>query len=557
MQPPLSNDSAGPYRRTAAARAARQAAGLGPLQRAERVHARGITAHPRPPVLALRAPLAALPLATVPLQAHGPARPCAGSSVAPASGGVLYAPPCHLRAVSELPNPFAARFSPPPLTACVLGNYESFIPPGLAAGVRRKRLASVRAAHKLVDLFSIHEAANALTLPAIVSWPRERVDVELVEFLARWDASTLDGAFRVRRKLRAFQEATGRDLPVGGVVSGLTVAKFIDAEDAAARAKWRAKHPHGDPTGRAACGGQAKRGNVKGVKWLAKNLGDAIDVLAPIAVKAMRLRKRRGVAAPSMSLRMQANLEHMSKHGTTEFERGLAGGLAGMNLFAIRHVNAQRSYLGGVSGGIVRGVCDSDAKVDASDCNPRPMCTSELGILGDRAWLDALLAMLSGFEHHHALLRACNHADPAKATAWCDHELSNAATKKLIVLLLTRGPYAVSTAVAARITPHSPKHFLPCVARALGFPEPAINEIGRWSGSVSQDAEHAEAAQSGFGGGADSMPLIYSDEAAVEIAGPIMLKAVAGARALIARVGAAALPESGGWALLHPFAPGK
>ena len=87
--------------------------------------------------------------------------------------------------------------------------------------------------------------------------------------------------------------------------------------DVEARREWARKHPNGDPTGRAAQGSQAKRAAVKALKWMRKNGRMPWDTIGPVAAKAMRCRKRRGVALlqPRALSSPQAASTHESHQG--------------------------------------------------------------------------------------------------------------------------------------------------------------------------------------------------------------------------------------------------
>ena len=108
-------------------------------------------------------------------------------------------------------------------------------------------------------------------------------------------------------------------------------------------------------------------------------------------------------------------------------------------------------------------------------------------------------------------------------------------------------------------TGHSGKHDLVCVSRAGGDPMQDTNEIGKWSGSISQSTDLASStaavAMRARHGASSSeqdsaelaMPDLYSAETVEEIVPAIMHRQIARLQALVISPGVDALPAKGGW----------
>ena len=128
-----------------------------------------------------------------------------------------------------------------------------------------------------------------------------------------------------------------------------------------------------------------------------------------------------------------------------------------------------------------------------------------------------------------------------------------------LTTLATTGPYSVPLNVARKFTTHSTKHVYPNIGRGRLEPEAAVNELGKWSGSIAQAATASASVGPSLAhrpptSGGDSMGDLYSSEAADEVVPAIVERQTAGVRALVARLGGAEhLPDEGGWGLLQPI----
>ena len=491
-------------------------------------------------------------------------RSCPTASAPPAAltGGLTATP---LDVCSELPpvtDPLTAQF--PELLAAA------------APGVRRKRLASLRAAARWAPALPVGCAARALGMPPADARAvgRPELDRLLAVHLAMWSAGQINAGFYVIRRIRGFESSQAGGVPADAEskVSALTVAAFYAAVDAQARREYaeraqRAASRGGrlgrQPSADDAKGSQAKRGVVKSLKFAVNNLGFLADLTSSVSKRAAKLSKRKGRRAVAVSMRMQYNLEDTAAVGVNEYERGAAAGLAALTLYALRHANGTCSGVTAIAGAVATGICECDFKRegDALTATPedqaKPMWADKLGFAGSPAWLDALAAMVDSYSEGHTLLRDFDAADPRDATAWLDRPMSRVKSVSVLRLLITRGRLPVSAAAASEVTTHSGKHTIPCAGAAALFPPSQVNEAGKWSGSLAAnltvDNVVMPATEEGF-----AMATLYSGDALEEITlseGPrVMTEICAVVRDYISSVGPAALPEKGGWTGLRAFA---
>jgi hypothetical protein len=110
------------------------------------------------------------------------------------------------------------------------------------------------------------------------------------------------------------------------------------------------------------------------------------------------------------------------------------------------------------------------------------------GITGSRGWFDLLWSTLEGVRDKCYVFRAFHPAGPiSKAEKFLKQSAQYDDLLKVFREVLER---------ACNLTPaqgkvyscHSPRHFLPEVARARDEAETCRVELGRWSGSVTQMA---------------------------------------------------------------------
>ena len=469
---------------------------------------------------------------------------------------------------ADRPPPSPPPLPSPPCPPAALPPTPSHLPP---PGARRFRRARKQAA-ALAPSLTIQQVAKIFEVPAevLLEQPPNLTLSELIALLATWSPGYLASARTNRLRLYRFVRRRRSGFALGQQVHGHDVLAFLNGVESKARAdaqaRARRREARGLPAGRSAdaMGCTARTGASRALRFLAHKLFEPICVDAVAVKRGDKARgRRRGKPAASLSMRMTCNLEDAARHAPTEFERGFSGGAAAMVHFALRYVNAQRSRVVGASGGVVRGVCDLDAKIAESEQNPRPMWAAERGFLGRADHWAALARSLEGVESLGVLVRDTDsvNGDPALATRWLradeEYEMSGARFCCALKASLTRGRYPVSSAAAASATKHSSKHVLPNVSRGRCEPPPVTNEVGKWSGSIAQAADASAVAMPHSAATAAShqepMGDVYSSEAADEIVPAIMERQVAAVRSLIARLGGPEhLPEVGGWGLLEP-----
>lgn len=493
-----------------------------------------------------------LPSSRAPLYLASPLPHPMPSSLSPAPPLDAYHPMSPLAPFLALPTPPTL---PPP-------------PPHYTAAVRRKYYKSCRAAARLAPLLSLSQVAQISDMPAsaIVAQPTITTYHDIITTLSTWSAGYLLNAMSVRLRLTGFMLTRRPTYTLGDPVYGQDVVAFLTHVDRSARTHMLARNARHEARGGhvpdcPANGCTAENGARRGLRFLALKLHDNIAVTG-VAVnrRAKNKGRRRGKPAASLSMRVTCNMEWHAKHAPTQFERAFAGAVACSAHLCLRFVNAQRARIKSRSLGVVRGVCELDAKLSESEQNPRPMWASLLGFLGLTSHWDAMAIGTADCPDEAVFFRGTDSpTDLSRATRWLSpaedgFEMSRQTYLRCLVPLATSGPYSVPLIIARKLTTHSTKHLLANVGRARSEPEAAVNELGKWSGSLAQAA--TASAVVGPSGPPTSEPMgdAYSAEAADEVVPGIIERQVAGVRALVARLGGAEhLPHEGGWAMLQPL----
>ena len=473
-----------------------------------------------------------------------------------------------------------------PVQVAVAGVFD--LPPG----ERRARVASLAAAAKLVAYMSAQQVNALLGRPdslVITGSAVAYVTAQAIHTIGfGWAAGTIDGARRTWLRLLAFAQRTNamagldRFYFYGFIVSG-----FLAAVDSDARAAYRIKYPNKPRHVMDAKGESARGGQAAGCLFLAHNLTFPIQVdCKAVTLVAKASRRRTTKQAPAMGPRLIYILSWLTEFGDSQFVRCHAAGWLAQVHFALRLINAQRSCIISMVGDVVRGSCDLDAKMTASENSGRPMWAYRYDMRGKDLWLHLLILMRdspprapplheagAAVEDPHYFLRDTNASDGdpsgGKATAWVDWPLAGQRAHASLRALAQLSPWAIPREVAMELTGHSGKHDLVCVSRAAGDPGQDSNEIGKWSGSLAQSTDLASstaavAMRSRHGASSseqDSAELamvgLYSAESVEEIVPAIMRRQILRLQALVASPGIDALPAKGGWRHIprHSAAP--
>ena len=447
----------------------------------------------------------------------------------------------------------------------------------LPPGARRARISALAAAARLVPFMALEQVSKLLGCPVAVlrERPVQYVAADAIHVIGfGWAAGTINGGRLSWCRLVEFARANvslhARDGSV--YVYGYVVRKWLDRVDSQARAKYAAKHPDGTGKATDARGAAARGGQAANCLWLASNLAFPIQmdsVSVKLVIKASR--RKTSAQAPALGPRYVYILCWLVEYGESEWVQCHAAGWLSAVMFALRHINLQRSCVISMANDTVTGACDLDAKIKASEQTGRPMWAAARDMRGSTEWVRRLQYMRDAppralnevgvVEDPHYLLRDTNSpsGDPTRATRWIDAPLTGSRALKSLHALGVLSPWALDPVVVQEKTLHSSKHDLNCVSRAGGDPPGDTNEVGKWSGSVAQTAELADmtarsalrAAHSGTPLGASevdlAMPELYSRETAEEIVPAIMERQVHRLRALVVSPGIAHLPQKGGW----------
>ena len=316
-----------------------------------------------------------------------------------------------LRLLSLPPPPLPTPLPPaPPCPPSALPPTPPHLPP---PGARRFRKARRQAA-ALAPSLLLQQVARIFEVPVevLLEQPPDVTRRELILLLASWSPGYLQSARTNRARLYRFVHRRRPAFAPGQQVYGHDVAAFLEAVDSKARAdalaRARRREARGLPEARSAdaMGCTARKGASRALRFLAHSLFEPICVDAIAVKRGDKARgRRRGKPAASLSMRMTCNLEDSSRNAPTEFERGFCGSTAAMVHFALRYINAQRSRVVSISGGVARGVCDLDGKIAESEQNPRPMWAAKRGFLGRADHWSAMRQSLNGVEMMGIFLR--------------------------------------------------------------------------------------------------------------------------------------------------------
>jgi hypothetical protein len=202
-------------------------------------------------------------------------------------------------------------------------------------------------------------------------------------------------------------------------------------------------------------------------------------------------------AAQVKNLKMVSELEEFCDNEEHSiFERSFASAILFCTWACMRLQQEQKVCIQGIrlaaSGNpldsIVEGFVILDKGRKRRDMRPRPFWMPLYGITGSRGWFDLLWSTLEGVRDKCYVFRAFHPAGPiSKAEKFLKQSAQYDDLLKVFREVLER---------ACNLTPaqgkvyscHSPRHFLPEVARARDEAETCRVELGRWSGSVTQMA---------------------------------------------------------------------
>ena len=331
----------------------------------------------------------------------------------------------------------------------------------------------------------------------------------------KWSKSYMIQLANVWIDVLKFSRAASRPM-VRGSFTGAFAQAYMARVEARARVRWLMRHPSPSEAQEGAAKGSTARGGAGSkLRTLATTLHFPIDVSSLGAREATRRSKRVGRRKRSATERVQLKLERMAELAQSWCVRVRSAGFAAMGLESLRHMSASRFALRHApsplppsfapsasasfrdyvraSGGTVRGLVLTDPKASTDD--GIPAVTSARGISGSRAWLDVLMAaqaqcVTKSLVYDVALADGSPVGDPFLASVILDSSSSLDRSSQALhaILLSDVCTPSFTPAMLKGLTPHSLKHFLPSISRNSLDPQPVTNEIGKWSGSSSQDA---------------------------------------------------------------------
>ena len=375
----------------------------------------------------------------------------------------------------------------------------------------------VVASRRLAALMSDTQLASVTGLAEVEFASCGRVGAVglFVSFAARkWSSSYMHQLANVWIDVMKFSRSTCRPM-VQGSFTGAFVQAYMARVELRARLGWLARHPGpSDAHFGAAKGSTARGGAGSKLRTLAGALLFPIVVSSLAAREATRRTKRAGRRKRSCTERVQLKLERLAALGPSWPVRVCAAGLAALGLEAVRHASAcrfalirapplvaaplppsvspaYREYVA-ASGGSVHGMVLTDPKAATDD--GIPAVTSARGISGSRAWLDVLLQVQGSMTTRSLVYAVASPdgeqvTDPFQASQILDTAPSSVQSTRVLHALLLSDVCAPSFTpeILVGLTPHSSKHLLSSISRNSFDRKEVTNEIGKWSGSASQN----------------------------------------------------------------------
>lgn len=269
-------------------------------------------------------------------------------------------------------------------------------------------------------------------------------------------------------------------------------------------------------------------------------LGVSADSFCNIAVKGPATPRPARATPPDHFFQFM----YFAVRGPTAAEREYGAGFALACIAALRVRDGQRARIGhalvtGASVPFVTGSCYTSKHPKRRTAMPMPFFAVAFGPWGEW-WVPLLHPARDKSLELDYVFRAAPRARLASLSSCTGLVCSPASSANIIKAMrwmLQQPPLKLSASEAASYSGHSPRHFLPTLARLLAFPLEDRNEIARWA--ASEDTRGRRAA----------MPNAYASEAEADRILDIQQRLFKGLFDLVSgrwpEVGV--LPLQGGW----------
>ena len=358
-----------------------------------------------------------------------------------------------------------------------------------------RKLDKLRAGTKLLMRLPLYSIAAVLETSEtdVIKSPCNAIVHFMVEKVCGfWGPSTIMDASNTLDKLSKWLE--DRNLCARKGVTGLQVAQFLEDVEAEARANCILKMASRDPSSasRTLTGSTVAPSTKRHLTFLSNNFHLQVAATSKVFALSAPLVKAPSTPSESLPVAVVARMERAATDpAVPPFVRVTCAFFTFLAVACMRFEQAQGFRFGAEIPGCrcFEGHIVRDKHPDPAKQGMRPVYVPISGLISS-SYLRTLAASLEGVGPGNFLLRDTDSpsGDPFKATSFLFKPMSHGRALIALrsILVSTCG---LTREQAQRFGTHSPRHFLPEIALARGLPVEDRCELGRWSGSSSQDSD--------------------------------------------------------------------
>ena len=358
-----------------------------------------------------------------------------------------------------------------------------------------RQLDKLRAGSKLLVRLPLYSIAAVLETSEqeVLDSPCSTIVHFMVEKVCGfWGPSTISDASHALDKLSSWLR--GRNICAKQGVTGLQIAQFLEDVEAQARDNCNLKMANRDPasTSRILTGNTVAPSIKRSLIFLANHFRIRVAASSKIFELSAPPVKAPSTPSESLPVAVVAKLELAATDlSVPAFARVACAFFTFMALACLRFEQAQGFRFGAEIPGCrcLEGHIVRDKHPDPAKQGMRPVYFPISGLISS-SYLLTLTASLEGVGTGDFLLRDTDSpsGDPFQASKFLFKPMSHGRALVALRSVLT-SVCGLTKAQAQRFGTHSPRHFLPEIALSRGLSVEDRCELGRWSGSSSQDAD--------------------------------------------------------------------